>query len=137
MQYRFVSMCRLAYYFKIIFVFSLMPHPVFFYCPVILIQSQLLNQSLKLRTKYMTFYSLGYTKSILWGVSITALLSREQRSFLGIWPKVEGGGNRDKGLVSRWDQISFHFPFCIPPCNMPHRYLNQEEDFRKRTGSTG
>lgn len=29
MHYRFVSMCRLAYYFKIIFVFSLMPHPVF------------------------------------------------------------------------------------------------------------
>lgn len=41
-------------------------------------------------------------KYILRGVSITALLCKEQRSFLGIWPKVEGGGDRDKVLVSRW-----------------------------------
>lgn len=43
-----------------------------------------------------------YKKRILRDMSITFLLKKEERSFLGILPKVEGGGGWGRDLVSRW-----------------------------------
>lgn len=72
-------------------------------------------------------------------MSLTALLKRKQRSSLGIWSKVEGGGLAGTKVSAKAGLnlnilISFHFPFSAP-YNMQHRHF--ETGFGERTGSTG
>lgn len=98
-------------------VFSLMPHPDFLLPynphPITTVQPKS-----EVAYEVCDLYPLVCTKKHPRGVSIIALFKREQRSSLGIWPKVEGGGGRDKGQcqggVETVHSYQFPFPFLHP-----------------------
>lgn len=83
----------------------------------------------------MTLYPPVY-KNASTGVSFTALLKGEQRSLLGIQPKIRGGQGQRVGVkvgLKPHILISFSSPFSTI-CNMQHSLFDLEMGLRERVG---